>query len=95
VLDLTAALAGGGRGGGDFSKINRALKGHPHWRREGIYLFYTGQDADYPALFRRFLEGGFLLPPEGEKTALLPGELSPGEEVKLAGLFQAGPAAAV
>jgi hypothetical protein len=47
----------------------------------------TGVTEDYAALFRRFLDGGFLLPPGQEEPAILPGELSPGEEAKLAALI--------
>jgi hypothetical protein len=89
------------RGNPRFPKVDRALKHSPVWKRRGIYLFYkpmaaagkgpgnAGEDpaaADYNGLFRRFLDGGFLLPPEQEEPAILPGELSPGEEAKLAAL---------
>jgi hypothetical protein len=39
-------------------------------------------------LFRRFLEGGFLIPPGPAEPLILPAVLSPGEEAKLAALLQ-------
>ncbi|MDR1307048.1 MAG: hypothetical protein LBK74_05700 [Treponema sp.] len=93
------------RGSPRFPKVDRALQHSPVWKRRGIYLFYRpmtvadkGQEnavsedpaaADYAGLFRRFLDGGFLLPPEQAEPAILPGELSPGEEAKLAALISA------
>ncbi|MDR0403371.1 MAG: hypothetical protein LBH35_07270 [Treponema sp.] len=60
------------------------------WQRRGIYLSRPpGAASGYPALFRRFLDGGFLLPPSPSQPAILPGELSPGEEAKLAALLSA------
>ncbi|MDR2663153.1 MAG: hypothetical protein LBC31_09180 [Treponema sp.] len=89
-------LASPGRGNPRFPKVDRALKQSPVWKRRGIYLFYrpaaTGENpvaADYGGLFRRFLDGGFLLPPGQEEPAVLPGELSPGEEAQLAALIPA------
>jgi len=94
IYDLLAVPA---RGSPRFPKIDKALKNNKTWKRQGIYLIYKdvineqGQAAkesynDYTALFTRFLEAGFLLPPTPEDPAILPGELSPGEEAKLAGL---------
>ena len=61
---------------------------HP-CRLRGIYLYRDpASGEDYAALFRRFLEGGFLLPPDPQQPAILPGELSPGEAGKLAGLLR-------
>jgi hypothetical protein len=70
------------------------------WRRRGIYLTYgrgsggkaagASPNRDCPgaeawgALFRGFLEEGFLIPPVSEQPLILPGVLSPGEEAKLA-----------
>lgn len=84
--DLAAALASGVRAV-SFPAVERALKDNPRWKRRGIYLSRAGVE-DYADLFRRFLEGGFLLPPSPEEEAILPGELSPGEEKKLAGLLR-------
>ena len=83
VYDLLAVPA---RGNPRFPKIDRALKKNTEWKRQGVYLNYTGKN--YAALFRKFLDGGFLLPPSPEEPAILPGELSPGEEAKLAGLME-------
>jgi hypothetical protein len=69
-----------------YHKIDRPLAGNPIWKRRGIYLTQDMDGAAYDALFRRFLEGGFLLPP-GQEAAILPGEMSPGEEAKLAELL--------
>ena len=74
--------------GVSYARINRALQKSP-WRRRGIYLT-CGEaldDAAYGELFRRFLEGGFLLPPARNLPAILPGILSPGEEARLAALL--------
>jgi hypothetical protein len=95
IYDLAAAKD---RGTFRFAKIERALKQKTVWRRRAIYLRYEPDavdppppgpavDAAYAALFRRFLDGGFLLPPNRRLPAILPGELSPGEEAKLAGLL--------
>jgi hypothetical protein len=64
------------------------------WRRRGIYLVPDAQTngaqytAQYAALFRRFLESGFLLPPDPDFPLILPGILSPGEEAALAKLLE-------
>ncbi|MDR3335702.1 MAG: hypothetical protein LBT16_00725 [Treponema sp.] len=72
-----------------FPKITRVLSQDGRWRRRGIYLSLAspGGEDDYTALFRRFLEKGFLLPPGPEEPLILPGTLSPGEETKLADLL--------
>jgi hypothetical protein len=59
------------------------------WRREGIYISPVWSDAgkDWPVVFRRFLDGGFLLPPSPLDPLILPGELSTGEEDALANLL--------
>jgi hypothetical protein len=97
VWDLIAASPG--RASPRFPKLDAALnRGSVEsriWRRQGLYLTCSpNNDLDsactggYPALFRRFLDGGFLLPPSPFQPAILPGELSPGEEAKLADLFR-------
>ncbi|MDR1899297.1 MAG: hypothetical protein LBQ55_04750 [Treponema sp.] len=85
VCDLIAAAPERGR---LFTRVERALKGSP-WRRRGIYLCRgeTPAGAAHEGLFRRFLDRGFLLPPDPRLPAILPGELSPGEEAKLAELL--------
>lgn len=96
VRDLIAVP---GRGGPCFPKLaSSGAAGSRNWRRQGIYLSYLpgndsarpasgGNAESYPALFRRFLDAGFLLPPSPSQPAILPGELSRGEEAKLAELF--------
>ena len=65
-------------------------------RRKGVYLIAEGAEKNaegagvaegYKEMFRRFLEGGFLLPPSPAEPAILPAFMSQGEEVKLAGLL--------
>ena len=79
-----------------YIKIEKALKDSV-WRRKGLYLIAeragVAEDAEeaegaegYKEMFRRFLEEGFLLPPSQVEPAILPMFMSPGEEVKLAGL---------
>jgi hypothetical protein len=46
------------------------------------------EGGPWEALFRRFLDGGFLLPPRPEEPLILPGIMSDGEEAKLAGLLK-------
>jgi len=69
--------------------INKILKNSP-WQGRGIYLF--PREAPNPLawekLFKRFLDAGFLLPPVPEHPLILPGILSPGEEVKLAEILK-------
>ncbi|GHV38050.1 hypothetical protein AGMMS49546_07670 [Spirochaetia bacterium] len=93
IYDLIAAPQ---RGAMVFPKINKALYGGApgkKWRRRGIYLTLNADRGSHPdmdsyaALFRRFLEGGFLLPPSPHYPLILPGTLSPGEEAKLAELL--------
>jgi hypothetical protein len=43
--------------------------------------------SDWGALFLRFLEGGFLIPPGPGEPLILPAVLSPGEEAELAALL--------
>ena len=93
IYDLLAAPE---RGKTHFPKLDKAVKKSPAWKQQGIYLTYTGMlnekaennEEHYTGLFRHFLEAGFLLPPGPEEPVILPGELSPGEEAKLAGLMQ-------
>ncbi|MDR0585698.1 MAG: hypothetical protein LBG26_00495 [Treponema sp.] len=99
IWDLIAVSPG--RGEPCFPKLalGRDSAGGRNWRRQGIYLSYLpGNDSacpacgsnakSYPALFRRFLDAGFLLPPSPSQPAILPGELSRGEEAKLAELLR-------
>jgi len=68
-----------------YPRIAKALKNSETWQRNGIYLTprQKPSQTEWAALFRRFLENGFLLPPHPSQPLILPGVLSPGEEVKL------------
>jgi len=57
------------------------------WQRQGIYLKTETKGDGYAALFRCFLEAGFLLPPSPAEPAILPFSMSSGEEAKLAQLL--------
>jgi hypothetical protein len=59
------------------------------WRRQGIYLYPKERplNDEWAALFCQFLEAGFLLPPNQNQPLILPGELSDGEEAKLAAVL--------
>jgi hypothetical protein len=82
IYDLTAAAD---NRNAPFHRLQKSA-----WRRRGIYLVSdTRSDAaQYAVLFRRFLEGGFLLPPDPGFPLILPGVLSPGEEAALAKLLE-------
>jgi hypothetical protein len=88
IYGLIAANAA--RGSPRYPRVEKAL-GEKKWRRRGIYLCREGapDDEAYAALFRLFLEQGFLLPPLRTQPLILPGTLSPGEEAKLADLLRA------
>ena len=68
-----------------FPRIARALQ-KSRWQRQGIYLnLYEKPNTEtWAALFRCFLDAGFLIPPVPYQPLILPGVLSPGEEAKLA-----------
>jgi len=59
------------------------------WHRKGIYLTVDRSiDNDqYATMFKQFLSEGFLLPPSSSEPAILPLEMSDGEEAKFAGLL--------
>ena len=78
---------GAKRGGPVYPKLRKALGGGL-WQRRGIYLTSGADGEAYQALYLRFLEGGFLLPPLPGEPAILPLAMSDGEESKLAGLFR-------
>jgi hypothetical protein len=84
IYDLIASPE---RGRPRFPGIEAALS-NSLWRKQGIYcsLATPLEERDYAALFHRFLENGFLLPPSQNAPLILPGTLSAGEEAKLAGL---------
>jgi len=82
IHDIIAAPQ---RGKPHFPKIAKALK-TSRWQRNGIYLTLkeTPAPSEWETLFKRFLETGFLLPPSPFFPLILPGEMSDGEEAKLA-----------
>jgi hypothetical protein len=85
IYDLISAAPE--RANPQYPRIAKALKSSPQnfWRRSGIYLTPRQEPSqtEWAALFRRFLENGFLLPPHPSHPLILPGVLSPGEEAKL------------
>jgi hypothetical protein len=72
-----------------YPRVNKALKNSP-WKQEGLYLTLRQNPPaeEWAALFRAFLEAGFLLPPVSTQPAVIPGILSPGEEAQLAVLLK-------
>jgi hypothetical protein len=70
-------------------RVVKALK-TSRWQRHGIYLSLKDKLTmeEWAMLFREFLEAGFLLPPFPAHPLILPGELSVGEEAKLAMLIE-------
>jgi hypothetical protein len=87
LYDLLAAIKDGDRVRRVYPKIEKAIKGGL-WQRQGIYLTIDADRENYAALFRRFLEGGFLIPPSPVEPLILPASMSDGEEAKLAGLLK-------
>jgi hypothetical protein len=91
LYDLLAMIKDGSRVRRVYPRIEKAIKGSL-WRRRGIYLTMkpdTGADGEkYAGLFRRFLEGGFLIPPSPVEPIILPASMSAGEESKLAALLR-------
>ena len=88
VYDLAASGKNGGRP--VYRKINKALAKGKKWRSRCIYLSrnnVSDMDNSWPDIWKHFLENGFLLPPSPAEPLILPGELSNGEETKLAGLL--------
>jgi len=89
VYDL---LASPNRASPAFPRIIKVLKKSPaelRWQRQGIYLYLKEKmrNDEWAMLFSQFLEAGFLLPPNQNQPLILPGELSPGEEAKLAAVL--------
>jgi hypothetical protein len=68
-------------------RTDKALLKTPLWQRQGIYLTLKEKPETWETLFHRFLDAGFLLPPTPLQPAILPGELSDGEDKKLSELF--------
>jgi len=87
VYDLLAAED---RAKLNFPRIEKALQANKIWQRCGIYLYPKEkfEDKTWSTLFNKFLEAGFLLPPNQNQPLILPGELSDGEETKLAAVLE-------
>jgi len=70
-------------------RVNKSLHSNKTWQRRGIYLNLKENCAPetWAALFNKFLEAGFLLPPTSAYPLILPGELSAGEDAKLAAVL--------
>jgi hypothetical protein len=91
IYDLIAAAPQ--RANPAYPRIAQALKNSQsntvQWQRQGLYLMLRENPSpeNWAALFRRFLDKGFLLPPISSHPLILPGVLSPGEEAQLAGLL--------
>ena len=84
VFDLLAALK---RAKPSLPRTYKILKNNETvWQKQGIYLTLKEKPSlqEWEALFFRFLEAGFLLPPVSVFPIILPGELSDGEDAKLA-----------
>ncbi|MDR1429169.1 MAG: hypothetical protein LBI85_02675 [Spirochaetaceae bacterium] len=63
----------------------------PLWKRRGIYLLFEGETDLYESTFTRFLDRGFLLPPDPALPAILAPGLSPGEDAALVSLLSFAP----
>ena len=89
IYDLIAAAPE--RANPAYRRIDKALNNQVscRWQRRGLYVTpeQTPSKEEWAALFRRFLDNGFLLPPVCSQPVILPGILSPGEEAKLAALL--------
>jgi len=73
-----------------FPRLEKALKtGTSIWHKKGIYLTLKKElvPEEWDMLINKFLEVGFLLPPTPDYPLILPGELSDGEEAKLASVI--------
>jgi len=91
IYDLIAAAPR--RANPAYPRVRQALKNNQssavQWQRQGLYLTLRENPSpeNWAALFRRFLDKGFLLPPVATQPLILPGVLSPGEEARLAELL--------
>jgi hypothetical protein len=84
-------LASPERGKVQFSLITKAFANESlakNWTLNGIYI-YPREDIrrQWPAVCALFLEQGFYISPSPSDPIILPGELSKGEETKLANLL--------
>jgi len=71
------------------AKVMKTDSFNKRWKRLNIYLYPKEkmENEKWGELFGRFLEAGFLLPPNPSQPLILPGELSDGEEAKLAAVL--------
>jgi len=71
------------------AKVMKTDSFNKRWRKQGIYLYPKEkmENEKWAELFGQFLEAGFLLPPNPFQPLILPGELSDGEEAKLAAVL--------
>ena len=91
VLLVTAArgiydlLAAPNRAVPKLQRVEKMFR-ESHWQWRGIYLELRekAETENWSTLFQKFMEAGFLLPPVPSFPLILPGELSDGEEAKLA-----------
>jgi hypothetical protein len=95
VHDLIAAtqqVAATQRAEPQLLRTFKVLQTQTKWQRQGIYLYLKEEHEpdEYAALFHRFLDAGFLLPPVSFHPLILPGELSDGEDAKLAAVLGMG-----
>jgi hypothetical protein len=69
-----------------FKILQKNTESKMKWQRKGIYLTLNEKPnpEEWALLFNKFFEAGFLLPPTPAFPLILPGELSDGEEAKLA-----------
>jgi hypothetical protein len=69
-------------------RVDNVLQ-NSRWKKNGAYLSLNDEinDEEWAALFKQFLDAGFLLPPVQCHPLILPAELSNGEETKLAALL--------
>jgi hypothetical protein len=69
--------------------FNELTLKNSRWQQEGIYLSLKEKpkNSEWTELFNHFFEAGFLLPSNPAHPLILPGELSDGEDAKLAALI--------
>ena len=68
--------------------VTSAVDGSKNWRRRGPYISAMIDSRRYAAVFRVFLDAGYLLSPHYPGPSIVPGELSPGEAAGLCRLFK-------
>lgn len=93
VYDIIASNSQSGKPARDkplLPQTFKALRANQYWVRDSIYLTPKKKpnNEGWATLFKKFLDEGFLLPPTPLYPLILPGELSKGEDVKLAGVLK-------